>query len=341
MIESISFQNFKALRNTTLPLGRFTLIVGPNGSGKSTALQSPQVAWGVFQANSAASLEMYSSAGLQLSQATPVEVAIRWSDPFAGKISRVRLPSDNPGAVSHSSESGTALPEHQRRSLMEALAAIRVYALDARTIAAAVGLTPGIELGAEGQGLAGVLDRLRDEEPERFEALNQEIGRLLPEFDRILFKTPGRGERAFLLRTREGQYRIRAAELSHGTLLALAMLTLSYLQRPPPIIALEEPDRGLHPRLLLGLRDALYRLSYPESVGESRPPVQVVATTHSPYFLDLFKDHPEEIVIAEKDGLEARFQRLVDRPDINEILADAPLGEVWYSGVLGGVPRKP
>src|SRR5258706_11382884 len=38
MIESIKFENFKALRDTTLPLSQFTLIVGPNGSGKSTAL---------------------------------------------------------------------------------------------------------------------------------------------------------------------------------------------------------------------------------------------------------------------------------------------------------------
>src|SRR6266699_278868 len=40
MIESIKFENFKALRDTTLPLSQFTLIVGPNGSGKSTALKA-------------------------------------------------------------------------------------------------------------------------------------------------------------------------------------------------------------------------------------------------------------------------------------------------------------
>jgi hypothetical protein len=78
----------------------------------------------------------------------------------------------------------------------------------------------------------------------------------------------------------------------------------------------------------------------PKTFGEKRPPVQVIATTHSPYFLDLFRDHPEEIVIAQKDGLTARFERLIDRPDIDEILGDAPLGEVWYSGVLGGVPSN-
>ncbi len=88
------------------------------------------------------------------------------------------------------------------------------------------------------------------------------------------------------------------------------------------------------------MRDVIYRLCYPENYCEERPPVQVVATTQSPYFLDLFKDHPEEIVIAQKDGIEARFERLTDRPDVRDILADAPLGDVWYSGVLGGVPTN-
>ncbi len=94
----------------------------------------------------------------------------------------------------------------------------------------------------------------------------------------------------------------------------------------------------MHPRLLRELRDALYRLSYPENFGETRDPVQVIATTHSPYFLDLFKDHPEEIVIAQKVGQDAKFERLSDREDIDEILQDANLGEVWYTGILGGVP---
>src|SRR6266700_4010951 len=40
MIESISFRNFRVLRNTELRLGSCNLLLGPNGSGKSTAINA-------------------------------------------------------------------------------------------------------------------------------------------------------------------------------------------------------------------------------------------------------------------------------------------------------------
>lgn len=61
-------------------------------------------------------------------------------------------------------------------------------------------------------------------------------------------------------------------------------------------------------------------------------------TTHSPYFLDVYRDHPEAIVIAQKTEDGARFERLADRDDLADLLRDSHLGDVWYSGVLGGVP---
>ena len=67
----------------------------------------------------------------------------------------------------------------------------------------------------------------------------------------------------------------------------------------------------------------------------------MIATTHSPYFLDLFKDHPEEIVICEKVAQGVQFKRVSDLPNMDEILSGAPLGEIWYSGILGGVPSTP
>ncbi len=198
-----------------------------------------------------------------------------------------------------------------------------------------------VELQESGGNLPVVLDKLRDQWPERFDALNKELQRWLPEFDHVLFATPGDGLRSVMLRSRFGGAPIRSHDLSEGTLAALALLTISYLPKPPTIITIEEPDRGIHPRLLREVQDALYRLAYPENFDEGRPPVQVIATTHSPYFLDLFRDHPDEVVLAQKKSGSAVFERLSERPDIEEILDGAALGEVWYSGILGGVPAEP
>jgi len=84
----------------------------------------------------------------------------------------------------------------------------------------------------------------------------------------------------------------------------------------------------------------LYRLSYPAAFGLGHAPTQVIATTHSPYLLDQFRDHPEEIVIAQKSGRSATFERLIDRPDLDELLREGSLGDMWFAGLLGGVPEK-
>lgn len=335
MIESIQFENVKLLCNTTLPLGRCTILVGPNGSGKSTVLE----ALDAIRGGNTSWLKQVASKHVPQSETMKVQLCLDWE----GTGGRARCvaewrPRTGSGPLqwervgeANSSVVGT---------LQRVITRTRVFSFSSQAIAAPAVVTGKSELGRDGSGLAAVLDGLRDEATERFEAISSELGRWLPEFDRILFERPEDGKKAIALRTRDGHHAIPAKDLSQGTLLALALLTLAYLPDPPPLIGLEEPDRGIHPRLLRRVQDAIHRLSDPESCGEKREPVQVIATTHSPYFLDLFKDHPEEIVIAEKVGHEVRFERLSEREDIREILSDVPLGEAWYSGVLGGVPSE-
>lgn len=333
MIRSIHFQNFKVLRDATLPLGPFTLIVGPNGSGKSTAMQALRFASGP----SAKEYEVDKIVTAGWEQKPSVEISINWS--WRGKetttISARELGSDRAfGPIVQ----GPGLYDDFLRKVLEGF---RIYSFDAAAIAAPVQTQASPQLGEDGSGLAAVLEVLRDNEPERFEALNHEFGRWLPEFDRITFEIPATGFKAFRLRARGKRHHYRATDLSQGTLFAVTILTLAYLPQPPLIVCFEEPDRGIHPRLLNEIRDAMYRLAYPKSFGENREPVQVIATTHSPYLLDLYKEHPEEIVIAHKDEQSAHFERLSEKPHLSEILEGAPLGDIWYSGVLGGVPSSP
>jgi predicted ATPase len=336
VFKSITFKNFKALRDTTLPLSPFTLLLGPNGSGKSTVLQSLET----IANRGALDIRKVASVGANLGGDHPVQVLLDWAEgPAAVSVASWNL--TNSQTLQHHGVTGGELPSAKTTLIENQLRSMSVYSLDAWAIAHPTQVGPNVQLDRNGSGLAGVLDQLRDDHEARFIALNEEMRRWLPEYEKIEFDRPAQGQKAVVLLTKKGGHRIPAAHLSQGTLLALALLTLAYQPNPPLLIGLEEPDRGLHPRILRELRDALYRLSYPESAGEARRPVQVIVTTHSPYLLDLYREHPEEVVLAQKDGLDVHFERLADKPDFEEILGDAPLSEAWYSGILGGVPASP
>lgn len=337
MIKSVRFRNFKALRHTTLPLQQFTLIVGPNGSGKSTALQALKAVGRNEPLDDFASVV---PAGSEDREKDTIEIVVQWGPPYDGaEIGRCYSPQVTTDSFCFD---GYGRQDAELETILRSdLATMRIYALDPRAAAAQAQILPRATLGEDGSNLAAVIENLRDHEPEKFEALNAEIQNWLPEFDRVLLDTLVPGQKALFLRMRGTPHRIAAAHLSHGSLIALTILTLAHLPNPPAIMCFEEPDRGIHPRLLRDVRDALYRLSYPEGSGEKRQPVQVIATTHSPYLLDLFKDRPEEVVIADRHGQDVQFERLSDRDDLDEILGDAQLGDAWYSGVLGGVPSSP
>lgn len=333
MIKSVQYYNFKSIRSAILPLGRFTLIVGANGSGKSSAME----AFDFVRQNNAKPFERYISVELRESKEAKISIRMIWSEDVIEYEGGLQL--EKKGSTTFLKRfNENSVHMH---SLNKALRGFRIFAFDAEKLSAPVDTNPNPELGSDGSNLAAVLDALRDSHPEKFEELNKEFHRCLPEFDRILFRTPERGKKAFMVRSTVGQYVFSAHDLSQGVLFTLAFLTLAYLPKPPSIVCFEEPDRGIHPRLLVDIRDAMYRLAFPENYGETREPVQVIATTHSPYLLDLYKEHPEQIVIAHKNKHGTQFERLSDKPHLSEILEGAPLGEVWYSGVLGGVPSTP
>ena len=334
MLESIHFKNFKALRDATLPLSPFTLIVGPNGSGKSTVLDALKELRSV-------AVEALNNRKVNWSISQPI-ASIHREGNVASTICTFRFTSIRDGGEEVMMRSEENLWNHELRGFEKKrfndVATIRVFEFDPKVMVGPDPLRPRQELQQNGNGLAATLDGLRDKSPERFEQLNDQLRQWLPEYDRILFETHDNGSRSLLLRTTCQQLQVPATVLSHGTLVALALLTLAYIPEPPTIIGLEEPDRGIHPRLLRQLKDALYRLAYPEASDSDRKPIQIIATTHSPYFVDQFKDHPEEIVVANKTDLDVTFERLADQPHLHEIIEGSRLGDVWYSGILGGVP---
>lgn len=341
VIASVAFRNFKALRAARLELAPFNLVIGPNGSGKTSLIQ--------------ALLRLRTLARLPLREAAPdaerlpegAEITFNFMPPFDGLEATLACTDETQCDLLHVAPLPRGEGTDHWAQLRARLLSTRAYLFDHRAIAAPLYPVSTDELKPDGGNLAARLVALRDHAPAAYAGLCEELFRLFPEYGELVPQTDRGG---FALRmakpgkTRAGEGGgplIAATDLSQGTLYTMALLALAHDPAPPAIICIEELDRGIHPRLLREVRDVLYRLTHPADYGHPRAPVQVIATTHSPHLLDLFRDQPEEVVIAEKIGAAATFSRLADRNDLGELLAEGgSLGDLWYSGILGGVPEE-
>ena len=338
MIASVQFRHFKALRATSLRLEPFNLLIGPSGSGKTSLIQAVLRLRTLVRQAPANPLPPGNPPLPRKHGETP-EIIFRFTPPDADIEVHLRGESEQVCDVIDVRHPPTDEARARWAALRTKLDGIRGYLFDHYAMAEPVALSDCVELTSNGRNLGAVLERLREQEPSTFAQLEAEFCRALPDFSGM---APQRAESSvtLALRLKEDGRTLTAENLSQGTLYTLAVLTLSFAPHPPTVVCMEEADRGIHPRLLRDVRDALYRLCYPANSGQRREAVQIVATTQSPFFLDLFRDHPEEVVIANKKGRSATFSRLSDLPDAREIIAGGSLGDIWFSGILGGVPEE-
>jgi predicted ATPase len=335
VIASVAFRNFKALRSTQLALTPFNLVIGPNGSGKTSLIQS------ILRLRALAELPLREAGHEAERNPGGAEITFRFSPPYDGLEACMSCISDSSCDLLQIIPLTTGEGVDDWSGLRNRLIGMRGYIFDHDAIALpAPAKKTGIELDQNGRNLAAVLADRRAAHPAEFAQLTDELFRILPEYDGLDLAARSDGTLELRLRITEENEWLTAENLSQGTLYLLAILTLSFDPSPPPIVCIEEVDRGVHPRMLREIRDLLYRLSYPAETGVNRAPVQVIATTQSPYMLDLFRDHPEEVVITEKHGAAARFSRLVECSDLNGVLSSGSLGDLWFSGVIGGVPEE-
>ena len=123
---------------------------------------------------------------------------------------------------------------------------------------------------------------------------------------------------------------ITATRLSDGTLRYLTLLSILLHPEPPPLVAIEEPELGLHPDLIPEIADLLVAAS---------ERMQLVVTTHSRMLVDALTEHPSSVVVCAKENGESQFERL-DETHLKRWLesygSPATLGDVWSSGDIGG-----
>jgi predicted ATPase len=178
--------------------------------------------------------------------------------------------------------------------------------------------------------LAALLYLFRQQHPTAYRRITATVRQMVPDFDSFVLEPSKLNNNQIFLNWlhKDRPYEFGPHQFSDGSLrfIALATLLLQPDDRLPLLIALDEPELGLHPsavEILAGM--AMATSSH----------CQLLFATQSSNFLDHLQ--PENVVVANTRAGVSEFQRL-DAEKLKVWLADYTLGEIWEKNVVGGGP---
>ncbi len=185
---------------------------------------------------------------------------------------------------------------------------------------------PQERLSRSGDNLANVIQYLGEQHPERLADVFEALRRRVPCVESVLAETMADGR--LLLKIKDAHFAdpVLARFASDGTLKMLAYLVMLHDPSPPPFIGIEEPENFLHPRLLVELA---------EECRAATASTQLLATTHSPFFLNALRTKEVRVLWRDDDGF-TQTTCVADLPGITEFVDHgALLGHLWMEGQLG------
>ncbi len=347
MITKVSFRSFKSLREVDIDFtSRLTVLVGPNASGKTSVLQGISLIAGEFDANGwkviqSSLVSRLPNAGSEMN--IDVQFVLRGK---RGQISTVSERMQTLRLRRHYLKIHSSKADDRDFPLARIGTESAVMRFDATALAKSSSVegafpdaTP--ELAADGFGLASVLAHIATSDPSRFSMILESLRKVIPlskqvrllptEVDTIvqtsdpsgdLYSEPRRIRGSRLAFDFVGAQKVPADQVSEGTLLVLGWLTAVMAYEGRWLFLLDDIDRGLHPKAQRELVGILRKLL------EQNPNYQIIATTHSPYLLDLLAPEEVRIVTAAEDGA-TLCGTLMEHPEF-ERWKDLMLpGEMW------------
>ena len=189
-------------------------------------------------------------------------------------------------------------------------------------------------LDSDGQNLAAALHTLytnsRDFKRTLDDAMRAAFGK---EFESLAFPPAADQKIQLAVQWRSLKKPVSAAYLSDGTLRFLMLATVLANSEPPqaipPLIAIDEPETGLHP--------GMFRI-IAELAAEAAKHTTVVFTTHSAEFLNAFSaEQAPTVTVAELSDGQTHL-RVKDGDELKRWLKDFRLGQMMVSGDLEALP---
>ncbi len=177
----------------------------------------------------------------------------------------------------------------------------------------------------DGQNLINVLHTLYTSDRKFKQDINDAMYAAFGDaFDELTFGPAGDQRIQMRLRWKTLKRDQPTADLSDGTLRFLFLLTVLVSPNPPPLVAIDEPETGLHPSMLPIIA---------EYAAEAATRTQVIFTTHSDQFLSAFRDTRPTVTVAKWENGETMLTTL-DDTELEYWLKDYSLGNLFRTGEL-------
>ena len=159
---------------------------------------------------------------------------------------------------------------------------------------------PGLpsRLLPSGLNLPWLALRLQAEQPKRFSSWVEHVQTALPQISSISVREREEDHHAYFRVSYEGGFEVSSSGLSEGTLRIFALTLVAYVDDPPRMLIVEEPENSIHPQAIDTVMQSL------RSLYDS----QVWVSTHSP------------IVLADRQLAELLICRM-DRSGAVEVIA--------------------
>jgi predicted ATPase len=178
---------------------------------------------------------------------------------------------------------------------------------------------------SDGQNLISVLHTLYTSDRDFKDDINQAMQAAFgDDFEELVF--PPAADQRIQLRVRWKSLKREqsAADLSDGTLRFLFLLTVLASPNPGPLVAIDEPETGLHPSMLPIIA---------EYAADAAKRTQLILTTHSPQLLDAFSKISQRTTVVKWADGETSLE-VVDEERLNSWLEEFSLESLFRSGEL-------
>jgi len=320
VLQRVEFRNFRSLAKVPLELGKFNVLVGPNNSGKSNIMEAVMFLYNGMAGGGNAAYNFLAQKGdtrkalFYGADAESDEIRVRAAFSEIGRnweyscYATVSRGGGEDGAVDKARELA-------RRSQWRYFRFVPAHMRAPQQIA------EDYTLADDGSNLSRVLHSLWNKRDKRFVEIESLLRAGVNDVEHLATPIVGGAFTQVAIKEKTFGEPFPATVLSDGTLALLAHLVALSGSPPPGLACFEESENFVHPHIIEHLIDVL-----------KKSPVQILMSTHSPTFLNSVL--PEDlIIVAKKDG-RTQCSRL-KKP---EKYRDQALGDLWFTGELGGVP---